>query len=90
METSHIILVPKKKHASKKKKKTKKKRKKEKERKKDYSPADLTSIAMRCLERLVIRQLYDDVKDALDPFQFAYKDKRGTDDAVNTLAHLVL
>ena len=32
----------------------------------------------------------DDVKDVLDLFQFAHKDKRGTDDAVNTLVHLVL
>ena len=45
---------------------------------------------MKFLERLVIRKLYGDVKDALDPFQFAYKDKRGTDDAVLTLVHLVL
>ena len=45
---------------------------------------------MMCLERLVTRKLYDDVKDVLDPFQFAYKDKRGSDDAVNTLVHLVL
>ena len=34
--------------------------------------------------------MYDDVKDVLDQFQFTYKDKRGTDDAVNTLVHLVL
>ena len=34
--------------------------------------------------------MYGDVKDVLDPFQVAYKDKRGPDDAVNTLVHLVL
>ena len=50
----------------------------------------LTSVVMKCLERLLTRKLYDDVKDVLDPFQVAYKDKRGTDDAVNTLVHLVL
>ena len=33
---------------------------------------------------------FNDVKDALDPFQFAYLDKHGTDDAVSTLVHLVL
>ena len=45
---------------------------------------------MKYLERFVIRELYDDVKNVLDPFHFTYKDKRGTGDAVNTLVHLVL
>ena len=45
---------------------------------------------MNCLESILIRKLYDDVKDALDPFQFTYKDKCGTEDAVSSLVHLVL
>ena len=34
--------------------------------------------------------MYDDVKDEFDPFQCAYKDKCGTDDAISTVVHLVL
>ena len=33
---------------------------------------------------------YDDVKIVLDPCQFAYKDNHDTDDAINTLWHLIL
>ena len=33
---------------------------------------------------------YDDVKIVLDPCQFTYKANHGTDDAINTLWHLVL
>ena len=31
-----------------------------------------------------------DVQDYLDPFQYAYRQGRGTDDAVNTVVHLIL
>ena len=31
-----------------------------------------------------------DVQDYLDPFQYAYRHGRGTDDAVNTVVHLIL
>ena len=45
---------------------------------------------MKCLGRLLTTKLYDDVKDVLDLFQFAHKDKSSTDDTVNTLGRLVL
>ena len=61
-----------------------------KEKKKDYRPLALTSTVLKCLERLVPRKLHDDIKDVLDLFQFAYKDKLGTGYAVNTLVHLIL
>ncbi len=48
------------------------------------------SIVLKCLERLVPRKLHDDIKNVLDLFQFAYKDKLGTGYAINTLVHLIL
>ena len=45
---------------------------------------------MKCLERIVDCKLRLDVQDYLDPFQFAYRQGRGTDDAVNTVVHLIL
>ena len=54
-----------------------------------YIPVALTSILMKCLERLVACKLKLDVQDYLDPFQF-YRQGRGTDDGVNTLVHLIL
>ena len=62
----------------------------QRKKKKEKSTDLLLPAAMKYLERLVIRELYDDVKDVLDPFHFAYKDKCGTGDAVNTLVHFVL
>ena len=56
----------------------------------DYRPVALTSIVMKCLERIVACKLRLYVQDYLDPFQFAYRQGRGTDDAVNTAVHLIL
>ena len=54
----------------------------------DYRPVALTSIVMKCLERLVACKLRLGVQDYLDPFQFSYRQGRGTDDAINTVVHL--
>ena len=35
-------------------------------------------------------KLWLDVQDYLDPFQYAYRQGRGTYDAVNTVVHLIL
>ena len=56
----------------------------------DYRPVALTSIVMKCLERIMACKLRLDVQDYLDPFQYAYRQGRGTDDAVNTVVHLIL
>ena len=56
----------------------------------DYIPVAITSIIMKCLERMVACKVRSDVQDYLDPFQFAYRQGRGTDDAVNTVVHLIL
>ena len=37
---------------------------------------------MKCMEKLVLRQLLSHVNDLLDPCQFAYKKERSTEDAI--------
>ena len=53
----------------------------------DYRPVALTSLVMKSLERLILPQLQREVSGLTDPLQFAYKQQRGTDDAVITLLH---
>ncbi len=48
---------------------------------KDYRPVALTSILCKCMERAVCTLLLGELSDKLDPLQFAYKAKRGTEDA---------
>jgi hypothetical protein len=42
---------------------------------------------MKCFERIVLLRLLNQVKPHQDPFQFAYKQNRCTDDATLTLLH---
>ena len=53
----------------------------------DYRPVALTSIIMKCLERVVLTLLLPSVKPLMDPLQFAYRAKRGVEDATLTLVH---
>ena len=53
----------------------------------DYRPVALTSIVMKCFEKLVLRRLLTFTNEHLDPLQFAYKPHRGTDDAFLTVLH---
>ncbi len=55
----------------------------------DYRPVALTSIPMKCLERIIKKILLNSVEHLLDPLQFAYRPGRGTDDATLTLLHKV-
>ena len=55
----------------------------------DYRPVALTSIIAKCFEKVVSKHLKFDVVDQLDPFQFAYKDSRGVEDASLTLLNLI-
>ena len=55
-----------------------------------YRPIALTSIIMKCLEKLLLNIILPLVTPHLDPLQFAYKAKRGTEDAVACLLHLLL
>lgn len=38
----------------------------------------------------MVGNLQSEVQHLLDPYQFAYKDARGTDDALNTTTHFIL
>jgi hypothetical protein len=50
----------------------------------DYCPVALTSVIMKCFERLVKDHITSTLPDNLDPFQFAYRPNRSTDDAIAT------
>lgn len=56
---------------------------------KDFRPVALTSILCKCMERVVSDHLTAMVVDRLDPLQFAYKAKRGVEDACLTLLDTV-
>lgn len=56
----------------------------------DYRPIALTSIMMKCFERLVKAHITSSLPATFDPFQFAYRPKRSTDDAIATALHLSL
>ncbi|KAM7003411.1 uncharacterized protein LKV04_004454 [Tautogolabrus adspersus] len=56
----------------------------------DYRPVALTPIIMKCFERLVLASLKDCLPPTLDPYQFAYRSNRSTEDAVSTVLHSVL
>ena len=53
----------------------------------DYRPVALTSIVMKCFEKLVFQLLLTFTNEHLDPLQFAYKPHRGTDDVILTVLH---
>jgi hypothetical protein len=49
---------------------------------KDYRPVALTSVIMKCFERLVKDHITSTLSVTLDPLQFAYRSNRYTDDAI--------
>ena len=48
----------------------------------DYRPVALTSVTMKCFERLVKDHITSTLPVTLDPLQFAYLPNRSTDDAI--------
>ena len=56
----------------------------------DYRPIALTSVAMKCFERLVMAHINTIIPETLDPLQFAYCPNRSTDDAISISLHTVL
>ena len=56
----------------------------------DYRPVALTSVAMKCFEKLVVAYLKPLTNPHLDPSQFAYRENRSVDDAVNISLHHIL
>lgn len=53
----------------------------------DYRPIALTSIIMKCFERLVKDYIISRLPLTLDPFQFAYRPNRSTEDAISSALH---
>ena len=53
----------------------------------DYRPVALTSIVMKCFERLVKSFITSSLPDSLDPLQFAYRANRSPDDAIALTLH---
>ncbi len=56
----------------------------------DYRPVALTPILMKCFERLVMQHIKSVLPPSLDPFRFAYRSNRSTDDAIATALHPAL
>ncbi|KAL0153248.1 hypothetical protein M9458_051423 [Cirrhinus mrigala] len=56
----------------------------------DYRPIALNPIMMKCFERLVMHHIKSSLPNTLDPFQFAYRPNRSTDDAISSTLHLAL
>lgn len=57
--------------------------------KNDLRPVALTAIVMKTFERLVLVHMRPVIKLFKDPFQFAYSEDLGVEDAVLTLTHVL-
>ena len=56
----------------------------------DYRPVALTSVIMKCFERLVKDHITSTLPVTLDPLQFAYHPNMSTDDAITITLHTAL
>ena len=56
----------------------------------DYRSVALTSVALKCFERLVMAHINTIIQETLDPLQFAYRPKISTDDAISIALHTAL
>ena len=56
----------------------------------DYCPVAVTSVAMKCFERLVMAHINSILLDTLDPLQFAYCPIGSTDGAISIALHAAL
>ncbi|KAK1795559.1 hypothetical protein P4O66_001058 [Electrophorus voltai] len=56
----------------------------------DYRPVALTSVVMKCFEKLVRDFITSSLPASMDPLQFAYRHNRSTDDAIVHLLHTTL
>ncbi len=56
----------------------------------DLRPVALTSVVMKIFERFVKDEILRSTESLLDPMQFAYRPKRGVEDATVTLLHLLI
>ena len=53
----------------------------------DLRPVTLTPILCKCLERIILPKLQDNLLPHIDSLQFAYLKGRSTDDAISSLVH---
>ncbi len=51
----------------------------------EFCPVALTSVPIKCLEKIVKNRLTNEVKGSFDEYQFAYRPRRKTEDAILTL-----
>jgi hypothetical protein len=56
----------------------------------DYCTVELTSVIMKCFERLVKDHITSTLPDILDPLPFAYRPNRSTNDAIAITLHTAL
>jgi hypothetical protein len=56
----------------------------------DFRPIALTSVIMKCFERLVKDHITSSLPDTLEPLQFAYHPDRSYDDAIAVALHTAL
>ena len=73
-KTSHIIPVPKKSKPS---------------ILNDYRPVALTPIIIKCFERIILNFIRQNTGHLMDPLQFAYRARRGVEDALISLLHKI-
>ena len=48
----------------------------------DFRPVALTSVVMKCLEKLILIRVKTYFSPVQDPFQFAYRSGRSVEDAI--------
>ena len=56
----------------------------------DFRPVALTSVIMKCFEKIVLKFINSLLPSNLDMFQFAYRPKRSIDDAISINTHEIL
>ncbi len=56
----------------------------------DYRPVALTSVVMKCFEKLILQHLKASLPRNFDPHQFAYRANRSAEDAIATALHTAL
>ena len=56
----------------------------------DYRPVALTSVPMKCAEKIALKELRKQTAAHQDPMQFAYCAGRSTEDAILTMLHHIL
>ena len=56
----------------------------------DYRSVALTSVAMKCFDKLVMSNINTIIPETLEPLQFAYRPNKFTDDAISIALHTAL